>query len=251
MKNRTEGPVGEGPHVVEVPASAAGDRLDRVLAGALPALSRSRLKVLIEAGHVSLTSSGTDDAPTIIEPSHRVKSSQIFAVFVPESTPPETAGEPIPLAIVHEDEDLVVLNKPAGLVVHPAPGSYAGTLVNALIAHCGESLSGVGGVRRPGIVHRLDKLTSGLMVVAKNDRSHAALSAQFKERSIDRAYTALIWGRPLSREGTIDGNIGRSTRNRKKMAVLAAGGRPAASKTKAHFFPPARFTRRRFLTKDS
>ena len=219
-----------GRHRVPAPAGADGDRLDRVLAGALPALSRTRLKALIVGGQVALETHGTAGGRTIDEPSYRVKPGQIFAVFVPDSAPPEPAGETIPLAIVHEDDDVVVLDKPAGLVVHPAPGNPAGTLVNALIAHCGDSLSGIGGVRRPGIVHRLDKLTSGLMVVAKNDRSHAALSSQFKARTITRAYTALIWGRPARTQGTIEGNIGRSQRNRKKMAVLALGGRPALTR---------------------
>lgn len=230
MEDHPNRPEGGGHHLVSAPAEIAGDRLDRVLAAALPALSRSRLKALIEGGRVSLTADLGASERTIDEPSYRVKQGQIFAVFVPDSSPPEPAGENIPLVIAHEDEDLVVLDKPAGLVVHPAPGNASGTLVNALIAHCGDSLSGIGGVRRPGIVHRLDKLTSGLMVVAKNDASHAALSAQFKARTIDRAYTALIWGRPARAKGEIEGNIGRSQRNRKKMAVLKTGGRAALTR---------------------
>ncbi len=230
MEDRSDDPGRDRRHLVPAPCGAAGARLDRVLAGALPSLSRTRLKALIEAGHVSLTAAANSDARTISEPSHRVKSGQIFAVFVPETVPPEPAGEAIPLAIVHEDEHLVVVDKQAGLVVHPAPGNATGTLVNALIAHCGADLSGIGGVRRPGIVHRLDKLTSGLMVIAKTDGSHASLAAQFKARTIERAYTALVWGRPRQAQGTIEANIGRSPRNRKKMAVLARGGRPALTR---------------------
>ena len=211
--------------IVAPPPDAAGGRLDRVLADALPELSRTGIRRLIEAGAVSFGRGGT-----IEEPSYRVKPGQSFAVIVPESGDPRPAGERIPLAIVYEDDDLIVVDKNAGLVVHPAPGNPDGTLVNALIAHCGASLSGVGGVRRPGIVHRLDKLTSGLMVAAKNDRSHRALAAQFEARSIDRAYTAFAWGAPARPSGEIEGNIGRSARNRKKMAVLSHGGRAALTR---------------------
>ena len=211
--------------IVAPPADAAGGRLDRVLADALPDISRTRIRRLIEAGAVSLGRGGT-----IEEPSYRVKPGQSFAVIVPESADPAPAGERIPLAVVYEDEDLIVVDKNAGLVVHPAPGNPDGTLVNALIAHCGASLSGIGGVRRPGIVHRLDKLTSGLMIAAKNDRSHAALAAQFKARSIERAYTAFAWGAPARPSGEIEGNIGRAARDRKKMAVLATGGRKALTR---------------------
>ena len=215
----------EDRRIVAPPAGAAGGRLDRVLADALPDLSRTRIRRLIEAGSVSLGRGGT-----IEEPSYRVKPGQSFAVIVPESADPSPAGQRIPLDIVYEDDELIVVDKNAGLVVHPAPGNPDGTLVNALIAHCGASLSGIGGVRRPGIVHRLDKPTSGLMVAAKTDRSHAALAAQFKARSIDRAYTAFAWGAPARPAGEIAGNIGRSPRNRKKMAVLASGGRAALTR---------------------
>lgn len=215
----------EDRRIVAPPAGAAGGRLDRVLADALPDLSRTRIRRLIETGSVSLGRGGT-----IEEPSYRVKPGQSFAVIVPESADPLPAGERIPLAVVYEDDELIVVEKNAGLVVHPAPGNPDGTLVNALIAHCGASLSGIGGVRRPGIVHRLDKLTSGLMVAAKNDRSHKSLAAQFKARSIVRAYTAFVWGAPVRPSGEIEGNIGRSPRNRKKMAVLAHGGRPALTR---------------------
>ena len=219
---------------VPVAADEAGQRLDRVLAGALGDLSRSRLKRLIEDGHVRLAgpsdTDGDTGGATIAEPSYRVKPGQTFAIFVPQAQLAVPAAQAIALDILYEDSDLLVLDKPAGLVVHPAPGNAEGTLVNALLHHCGDSLSGIGGVRRPGIVHRLDKDTSGLMVVAKNDRSHADLSAQFKARSVTRAYRALAWGRPLPAAGEIEGNIGRSARNRKKMAVLARGGRVALTR---------------------
>jgi 23S rRNA pseudouridine1911/1915/1917 synthase len=138
----------------------------------------------------------------------------------------------MPLDVRYEDDDLLVLDKPPGLVVHPAPGSPTGTLVNALLAHCGASLSGIGGVRRPGIVHRLDKDTSGLMVVAKNDDAHRSLAAQFGTRKVTRAYRAIVWGTPSPPEGTISGNIGRSVRDRKKMAVVDKGGKPAVTRYK-------------------
>ena len=153
----------------------AGERLDRVLARHLADLSRSRLKILIEAGTVEV------DGHTIRDPSHRVNSGAAIKVDVPPPRPARPEPEPIPLKVVYEDGDMIVIDKPAGLVVHPAAGNWTGTLVNALIAHCRDSLSGIGGERRPGIVHRLDKDTTGLMVVAKNDRAHAALAAQFAD----------------------------------------------------------------------
>ena len=224
-------PCKDGPtsdrRIITAPPDSASGRLDRVLAGAL-GLSRTRIKRLIETGSVSVQDGGA--AGTIEEPSYKVKPGQIFAVIVPESADPVPAGQPIPLAVIYEDDDVIVVDKQAGLVVHPAPGNPDGTLVNALIAHCGASLSGIGGVRRPGIVHRLDKLTSGLMVAAKNDRSHASLAAQFKARSVARAYTAFAWNAPARASGEIEGNIGRSARNRKKMAVLASGGRAALTR---------------------
>src|ERR1700741_2136187 len=160
---------------VLVAPDEAGQRLDRVLARHLAELSRSRLKALIEAGTVEL------DGHTIRDPSHRVNSGAAIKVDVPPPLPARPEAEPIPLKVVYEDGDMIVIDKPAGLVVHPAAGNWSGTLVNALIAHCGDSLSGIGGERRPGIVHRLDKDTTGLMVVAKNDRAHRALAAQFAD----------------------------------------------------------------------
>jgi 23S rRNA pseudouridine1911/1915/1917 synthase len=202
----------------------AGQRLDRVLAARHPDFSRSRLKALIEEGRVSA------DGATITEPSYRVKQGQTFTTQVPEAEPYEPEGQEIPLDILYEDSELIVIDKPAGLVVHPAPGNPDLTLVNALIAHCGDSLSGIGGVRRPGIVHRLDKDTSGVMVAAKTDRAHHALSRQFEERTAERAYLAVVWGAPAPAQGRVEGNIGRDPRNRKKMAIVGEGrGKPAAT----------------------
>lgn len=209
------------PLAVTVRAEDAGARLDRLLADALPELSRSRLKALIQAGHVSAA------GRTITEPSQRVKQGQTFAIVVPDPVPARPQGQDIDLDIVYEDAHIIVINKQAGLVVHPAAGNPDRTLVNALIHHCGDSLSGIGGERRPGIVHRLDKDTSGLMVVAKSDRAHAGLAAQFESRRIGRVYKAVVWGTPSPAQGDITGNIGRSSTNRKKMAVLDRGGRTA------------------------
>jgi 23S rRNA pseudouridine1911/1915/1917 synthase len=208
-------------HTVAAEAADAGGRVDRLLAARLPTLSRSRLKALIEQG--CLTSAGA----TIVEPSYRVKPGQTFAIIVPEPAPARPAAQAIALDIVYEDPDLVVLDKPAGLVVHPAPGNPDRTLVNALLAHCGDSLTGIGGERRPGIVHRLDKDTSGLMVAAKTSTAYEGLARQFAAREIERTYLAVVWGVPDPKTGEVSGNIGRSPRNRKKMAVLRRGGKPA------------------------
>ncbi len=210
--------------VVAVGPGDAGQRLDRVLAASASDLSRSRLKTLIEAGRV------TRGGDTIVDPSYRVKPHDRFVISVPPAVPARPVAQAIPLEIVHEDEALIVINKPAGLVVHPAPGNPDRTLVNALIAHCGDSLAGIGGERRPGIVHRLDKQTSGLMVAAKTARAHESLVGQFAARSVERAYKAIVWGVPVPASARIEGNIGRSRRNRKKMAVLKSGGRPAATR---------------------
>jgi 23S rRNA pseudouridine1911/1915/1917 synthase len=201
-----------------------GARLDRVLAARIPALSRTRLKALILAGEVTI---GTG---TIRDPGHHVKSGDTITVNMPEPEAAEPAGENIPLAIVYEDDQLIVIDKPKGLVVHPAPGHSSGTLVNALIAHCGDSLSGIGGVKRPGIVHRLDKDTTGLMVVAKTDRAHQSLAAQFADHgrtgSMQRGYLAFVWGAPERPKGTIDAPLDRHPRARDKRAVRE-GGREA------------------------
>ena len=211
-------------HTVAVDASTAGLRLDRVLASALPGLSRARVKALIQAGLVGR------DGKTVLEPSYRVKPGESYAVCVSPPPDPRPRGQRIPLRVLYEDDDLIVVDKPAGLVVHPAPGNPDRTLVNALIHHCGESLSGIGGVRRPGIVHRLDKETSGLMVAAKNDRAHAALARQFAERAIERAYVAVVWGEPRPPSDEIEAPIGRDPRNRRRMAVVERAGRPALTR---------------------
>jgi 23S rRNA pseudouridine1911/1915/1917 synthase len=206
---------------VEVFEEEAGARLDRVLAIRLEGLSRSRLKNLILEGRVALSGS------TIRDPGHRVNAGDVFTVEVPAPGPADPQPEPIALTVVYEDEDVIVIDKPPGLVVHPAAGNWTGTLVNALIAHCGESLSGVGGVRRPGIVHRLDKDTSGLMVVAKNDRAHQSLAAQFADHGrsgpLTRGYLAFAWGVPDRPKGTIDAPLGRHPRARERMAVRPDG----------------------------
>ena len=202
-------------------AEDVGERLDRFLARQLIGLSRSRLKQLIEAGHVRA------GGATLSDPSYKVKAGQVFELDLPAPAPATPRGQAIDLAIVYEDGDLIVIDKPAGMVVHPAPGNPDMTLVNALIAHCGDSLSGVGGERRPGIVHRLDKDTSGLLVVAKNDVTHQALAADFAARRIDRRYLAVVWGMPKAREGDIQGPIGRHPVDRKRMAVVRRGGKPA------------------------
>jgi 23S rRNA pseudouridine1911/1915/1917 synthase len=203
----------------------AGDegsvRLDRVLAVRLPQLSRSRLKALILADAVTLK-----NAP-ICDPAYHVAAGDTITIDVPEAVAAEPAGEDIALDIVHEDDDIIVINKPRGLVVHPAAGHETGTLVNALIAHCGASLSGIGGVKRPGIVHRLDKDTTGLMVVAKNDRAHKSLTEQFADHGrtneMRRGYMALVWGVPNRLRGTGKAPIDRHPHAREKMAVRDSG----------------------------
>jgi 23S rRNA pseudouridine1911/1915/1917 synthase len=207
-----------------VAAEEAGSRLDRVLAQRVAELSRSRHKALILAGRVAI------DGTTIRDPGHRVNAGGTIRLDLPPPENAEISPENIPLKVVFEDDDLIVIDKPAGLVVHPAAGNWTGTLVNALVAHCGESLSGVGGVKRPGIVHRLDKDTTGLMVVAKNDQAHLALSRQFADHGrtgpLRRGYLAFVWGGPDRPRGTIDKPIDRHPRARDKMAVRE-GGREA------------------------
>src|SRR5437764_4335503 len=201
--------------VIRASTGDAGQRLDRVLAQHLPLLSRTRLKRLIETGQV------THEGAVLRDPSQRVRYDQNFVVILPQIEDAAPVAQPIALDIRFEDAHLIVIDKPAGMVVHPAPGNPEGTLVNALLAHCGPSLAGIGGVRRPGIVHRLDKDTSGLLVAAKTEAAQRALSADFAARRVERAYSALVWGVPLPRVGEIAGNIGRSPANRKKMAVVA------------------------------
>ena len=201
-------------------------RLDRVLAVRCPELSRSRLKALILAGSVTVR-----DTP-VRDPAYHVARGDTITIDVPEAAPAEPRGEAIALDIVYEDDDIIVIDKPKGLVVHPAAGHESGTLVNALIAHCGASLSGIGGVKRPGIVHRLDKDTTGLMVVAKNDRAHQSLSEQFADHGrtgeMRRGYLAFAWGVPSRVRGTVDAPIDRHPHAREKMAVRE-GGREAVT----------------------
>ena len=192
-------------------------RLDKVLALTFLQVSRARFQSLIAEGRVAV------EGKVVREGRHKVKAGQTLAVVIPEALAAEPLPEAIALDIVYEDGDLIVIEKPPGLVVHPGAGNATGTLVNALIAHCGDSLSGIGGVKRPGIVHRLDKDTSGLLVVAKNDRAHQALSEQFaahgRDGRLERAYLAVVWGVPERPRGTIEGAIARSNANRQKMTV--------------------------------
>src|SRR5713226_8390574 len=206
---------------VTVAGDEGSTRLDRVLAVRVAELSRSRLKALILAGQVSVKS-----AP-IRDPAYHVASGDTITIDVPQAVPAEPSGEAIALDIVYEDDDIIVIDKPRGLVVHPAAGHETGTLVNALIAHCGMSLSGIGGVRRPGIVHRLDKDTTGLMVAAKNDRAHQSLTEQFADHgrtgAMRRGYLAFVWGVPNRQRGTVDAPIDRHPYAREKMAVRESG----------------------------
>jgi 23S rRNA pseudouridine1911/1915/1917 synthase len=214
-----------------------GQRLDRVLATCHPDLSRSRWQALIKQGAVRLAPAGhqTRQPERVLEdPGHRVKCGDVLTVDLPPAVDAEPQGEAIPLTVVFEDQHLIVIDKPAGLVVHPGAGHATGTLVNALISHCGVSLSGIGGVKRPGIVHRLDKDTSGLLVVAKTDAAHQGLSAQFQSHGADgrlvRSYTALCWGAFDLRKGLVDAALARSTINRTKIAVVKpAAGRHAVT----------------------
>lgn len=216
-----------------VPPEAAGERLDRYLAAVLTerlaesesgsSLSRSRLKSLILDGEVTLAGA------TITDPSRKIKPGEVYVVGEPPAVAADPQAQDIPLHVVYEDDQLIVVDKPAGLVVHPAPGSPDQTLVNALLHHCGDSLSGIGGVKRPGIVHRIDKDTSGLVVVAKTDRAHHALAALFAEHDIERSYDALVWGHPNPLQGTIAGAIGRDPKDRKRMAIVTHGGKEAVT----------------------
>jgi len=214
-------------YTIVVEAEDGGKRIDAVLASRIEAISRNRLQALIRAGGVSV------DGRKIVEPKYRVNEGETLNLALPEAEDPEPQGEDIPISVVYEDEHLIVIDKPAGLVVHPGAGNWTGTLVNALIHHCGASLSGVGGVKRPGIVHRIDKDTSGLLVVAKTDLAHQGLSAQFadhgKTGALERAYSALVWGAPSSLRGTIDANLARSQHNRQKIAVVKTSGRHAVT----------------------
>jgi len=215
-----------GGHQIDVrlEAAHAGWRLDRALAAAVPTLSRERLKSLIRSGAVEARGAALRD------PAAKVKGDESLRLTVPEPRPAHNVPQDIPLTIVFEDEHLLVVDKPAGLVVHPAAGNADGTLVNALLHHCGASLSGIGGVTRPGIVHRIDKDTSGLLVVAKTDVAHEGLAKQFAAHSVDRRYLAIVSGVPKASRGTVDAALARSTANRKKIAVVeGARGRRAVT----------------------
>ncbi|MBV9538692.1 MAG: RluA family pseudouridine synthase [Acidisphaera sp.] len=213
---------------VNATAADSGKRVDRFLAEKLgteeKAFSRSRVKALIEAGHVR-----RDGAP-VGEPADPVRAGAHYTLDLPSPGPAAPRPEAIPFAVLFEDDDILVLDKPPGLVVHPAPGNETGTLVNAVLAHCGAALPGIGGERRPGIVHRLDKDTSGVMVVAKTEAALATLSAAFAARDLDRAYLALAWGLPNPAEGSLTGAIGRDPRDRKRMAVRVIGGKQAVTR---------------------
>jgi 23S rRNA pseudouridine1911/1915/1917 synthase len=202
---------------VRLAPAHAGWRLDRALADAVPTLSRERLKALIRSGAVET------QGRLVRDPAIKVQGGESLRVEVPEPTPAHNAPQDIPLKIVFEDEHLLVVDKPAGLVVHPAAGNIDGTLVNALLHHCGGSLSGIGGVARPGIVHRIDKDTSGLLVVAKTDVAHEGLAKQFAAHSVDRRYLAIVSGAPRGNEGKVDAPLARSSANRKKIAIVEGG----------------------------
>ncbi|MEO6433253.1 MAG: RluA family pseudouridine synthase [Sphingomicrobium sp.] len=200
----------------------AGWRLDRALAAAVPTLSRERIKVLIKSGAVA------QDGALVRDPAIKVRGDESLTLAVPDPTPAHNEAQDIPLTIVFEDDHLLIVDKAAGLVVHPAAGNFDGTLVNALLHHCAGRLSGIGGVARPGIVHRIDKDTSGLLVVAKTDVAHEGLARQFADHSIDRRYLAIVNGVPRASEGKVDAALARSPTNRKKVAIVSAkdeGGR--------------------------
>ena len=210
-----------GVSIIEATIAPAADgwRLDRALADAAPRLSRERLKVLISSGAVLRGETALRD------PAKRAAAGEVFTIAVPDPVPARNEPQDIPLVVAYEDEHLIVIDKPAGLVVHPAAGNFDGTLVNALLHHCGGSLSGIGGVARPGIVHRIDKDTSGLMVAAKTDRAHEGLARQFHDHSIDRRYRAIVDGIPRPAAGTVDAPLARSPQNRQKIAIVAGGKR--------------------------
>jgi len=202
-----------------VPEALAGQRLDAALAKLEPALSRAQVRKLVESGRVTVSGA-------VVKPAHRLRAGDEIAGELPAAAPRELAAEALPLTLLHEDDDVLVIDKPAGLVVHPAPGHAGGTLVNALLHH-GATLSGVSGKERPGIVHRLDKDTSGVLVVAKHDAAHAALAAQFKAHTVVREYLALVLGEPRKASGTIDAAIGRHPKDRLRMSTQARVARRA------------------------
>ncbi len=223
-----EAPPEPGPIRVTPAPEQAGQRIDRLLADVIGAISRSRVKALIEAGALTRAPTETSrDRVTVTEPAEPARAGVVYTLLVPRAAPAAPLPQSIPFPILYEDRDLIVLDKPAGLVVHPAPGNRDGTLVNALLAHCGPGFTGIGAEKRPGIVHRLDKDTSGVMVVAKTQLANDALTAAFAARDLERTYLALCWGLPQPLSGDIEGAIGRDRRDRKRMAVVGHGGKQA------------------------
>lgn len=235
---KTQKPAKKQTQKHEITLEGQSGRLDKVTSALLPDVSRARIQKLIEEGALTVNGKSVTDV------AHKLRGTETIALEIPEAVDAKPRAQKIKLDIVYEDKDVLVINKPAGMVVHPAAGNLDGTLVNALLAHCGKSLSGIGGVKRPGIVHRLDKDTSGLMVVAKHDKAHQGLSEQFgdaaqsrlgeallykgeaqssRAKTLRRVYQAFIWGAPSTKRGTITGDIGRSDTNRKKMALVSHG----------------------------
>ena len=208
--------------LIEFTAQESGERIDALLAHLEGIASRSAAAKLLDCGRVSL-----NGVP--VRKNYKAAAGDRFTVSLPAPAPARAQAQAMDLDVVFEDQDVIVVNKPRGLVVHPAPGHPDGTLVNALLAHCGDTLSGVGGELRPGIVHRIDKDTSGLIIAAKNDRAHEALSAQLKDRSLSRIYDAVCYGGFHQDEGTVDAPIGRDPRNRQRMAVTEKNSRPAVT----------------------
>ncbi len=223
--------------IVAISPEAAGARLDKTLAEHVEDLSRARIQALMAQGLISLRGAVLTDA------SAKAMAGD-YQILIPPPAPADPQPEAIPLSILYEDADLIVVEKPPGMAVHPAPGNETGTLVNALLHHCGASLSGIGGVARPGIVHRIDKETSGVLVAAKSDAAHQGLSKLFATHDIDRVYVALVRGAPTPASGTIQSRLGRSTHDRKKIAVLKTGGREAIThyRTERTFGPPGKPT---------
>jgi 23S rRNA pseudouridine1911/1915/1917 synthase len=226
-----DAPRGIGPIRITPSREQAGQRIDRLLAETIGTISRSRVKALIDEGALSRIDQGNDGV-RVTEPAEPARAGATYMLVLPEPMPATPQPQVIPFPILFEDRDLIVLDKPAGLVVHPAPGNRDGTLVNALLAHCGPGFTGIGAERRPGIVHRLDKDTSGVMVVAKTQLANDVLTAAFAARAMERAYLALCWSLPDPLTGEIEGAIGRDKRDRKRMAVVSHGGKAALTRYK-------------------
>ena len=209
-------------HIISVSAENAGERIDKIICSALDTMSRSAVQKIIDEGAVSI-------GDVVISKNYKVRSGDMIKVIIPQAKELEIAPENIPLDVRYEDDDLLVVNKPKGMVVHPAAGNYDGTLVNALLYHCKDSLSGINGVIRPGIVHRIDKDTSGLLIVAKNDVAHVSLAEQIKVHSFTREYQSVVYGRMKVQNGTVDAPIGRHPVDRKKMAVTQKNSKSAVT----------------------